>query len=137
MSFSNIIWWAACIPIALGLLLVFLVVLIYVFLLLSRLLAYERPQVDEYVDVDEEDDSFKFFLIAVLLLLFVPATGILLLLWNFDLVPEAFSFLPNYYSVGRVVTGITIAILCVGPIWATLAAIAAVRRRIAKHSKTE
>ena len=133
MSFAHILWWAACIPVALGLLLllgsVLVVVLVVLFLFLSRLLAYDKTRTD--VEAQENEAAgLETIFIGLVLILIVPAACVLLLLWSFDLAPEPFNSLglPGYYSVGWAVRWITIAILCAGPIWATLATIAALRR---------
>jgi hypothetical protein len=135
--FSPILWWAACISITLGLLLE----LWYMYIALYVHFTFRPP--DDGIEVEDEGSVFIFLIHALAVLLIVPAACILLVLWFFNLAPEAFSFLgspsnpltlPSYYSVGRSVTWITITILCAGPIWATVAAIAALRRRIGKHS---
>ena len=127
--FFDILWWVACLLIVFGLLQVFLVVA------QARSIDYETG--------DGEGAVFFIYLYIRILLLIVPAACVLLLLWLFNLAPEPFnspglpSFhltLPSYYSVGRVVTWITIAILCAGPIWAIFTTIAVLNRRSNKHS---
>jgi hypothetical protein len=138
---SPILWWAACISIGLGLLFAFWFVLVCAFTYITF-----RPPSDG-VEVDDEAGGMVFIFTAIPVLLIAPAACILVVLWLLNLAPETFDFLgssplppfslplPGYYTVGRIVTLITIVILCAGPIWATLATIASLRRRISKNSE--
>ena len=131
--FFDILWWVACFLIVLGLLKVLEVVE------LARSIDYEKD--------DEGAGGFILLHLSIrILLLIVPAACVLFLLWLFNLAPETFRFLgldssprppfslPGYYTVGRAVTWITIAILCAGPAWAAFSTIAALKRRFTKHS---
>jgi hypothetical protein len=137
MIFFHILWWVACIPIALGLLLAlwFMLVSVYAFII-------SGPADD---DAEIEAGGLNIFIVLVLLLI-VPAACVLLLFWILGMAPDDFSFLgspiypmplPDYHNVGWAVRWITIAILCAGPIWATLATLAALRKRIAKRSESK
>ena len=129
MILLHIIWWIACASLVFGLILALFMALVFMYSLVIS-----GPS-DSNADL-EGPSSIPLFLFLESLLL-VPASCVLLLLWSLNLAPEPFSSieLPGYYIVGRAVTWITIAILCAGPIWATVATIGAIRRRFGNHSK--
>lgn len=132
MIFFDILWWIACLLIAVGFYYVFLVVK------LASTLDYEK---------DDGESAVVFIILYIRIFLFiVPAVFVLFLLWYFNLAPESFSFLgspgqndgsPSYtdssgfmnydnlYIVTQLIAWLFTITFIAGLIWTTLSGISA------------